>query len=698
MDELITYESGSNLTYVLYAVIALCCALVVVTVIRLLIIRKKNLDDIVFAIAAARKRAERKDKILLAVYQTAANIPIVKKYLKTIELSYMGICPYGDIALVKLTSETATIVFFASVIGVIAVLIMNYLQEGVVSLYSIGSAIVAVYFISVETLHIRVRAVEKKLAKELNHYFATVKHAYLSRRNVPLAILEAADGMSDEINLHAMQLHGILTGTDRKAKVYEYVTDPRINKHLKMFMSQAYEASEQGDTIRRGSDSSVFTRNLEFLRVEIVNDAYRKEKKDFKFRGYSMVTCLPLLVMVPLRNWGIDFSPEMIAFYSSSGYLVMVLAFLVTILVYDNVNKAKEVSFAKIVKDVNFFDRFPPYSNVKKFMNLIETRKSRLFDKIRKMLRSTGTNETLGAFVVRMVIYVLVGTLLGSTFFGVVHLQNKKLLVTNISNIDSIVYVTSKKQKQEVSQHILDMTKKYSTTREVSIKELERDFSKRMHLSNKESVSNICNEVQRRVLAYQLEYFRWYEFLVSLIFGLLSGTIPLAALVYRYKVLLSGKKDEIRQFQSVIIMNRALPGITALQILEEMEAYAGVFKGSIRKCINCYAAGPRDALLELRDSELDSPEFVEIVDGFLSVETVGVARAFAEVQNNREMSENSRAFFEDMLLEKKVDFTDTLAMIPAAVVLGGYFIGPFCYYVLGSVLDMFDMLETFNTF
>lgn len=698
MDEIVGQQDGLNITYIIYAIIAVCCVALLVIVIRLIVIRRQNMDDIVFAIAAARKKAERKDRLLVSVYRTTSNLPILRKYLKTIELSYTGVCPYSDASLVKLTSETVTIIFLVSVLGVLGVIVMNYVQEKVISVYSVASAVMAIYFISIETVHLRVRAKEKKLAKEQNHYFATVKHVYLARRNVPQAILEAADGMSHEINLHAMYLHSILSGTDRREKVHEYVTDPRINKHMKMFMSQAYEASEQGDTIRKGSDSSLFTRNLEFLRVEVVNDAYRKEKKDFKFQGYSLMACLPLFVMVPLRNWGIDFSPEMVTFYSGSGYLVMALAFLGTILVYDNVNKAKEVSFAKVTKELDFFDSLSPGSRIKKFMALIETRQSSLLSKIRKMLRATGANETLGAFVVKMVIYTLVGVVLGSTFFGVVHLQNKKLLVMNIGNIDSIVYITSKTQKQEVSQHILDMTKKYANEKYLSKRDLEHDLMTRCTITNKESRTAICNEVQRRVAAYQAEHLKWYEFLVALAFGCVFGALPLVALRYRYSVVLAGKKDEIRQFQSIIIMNRSLPGITAIQILEEMEAYAGVFKNSIRKCINCYAGGPREALIELRDSEMDSPEFVEIVDGFLAVESVGVARAFAEVQNNREMSENSRVFFEDMLLEKKVDFTDMIAMIPAVIVIGGYFIGPFCYYVLGSLMDMFDMLESFNAF
>ena len=105
-----------------------------------------------------------------------------------------------------------------------------------------------------------------------------------------------------------------------------------------------------------------------------------------------------------------------------------------------------------------------------------------------------------------------------------------------------------------------------------------------------------------------------------------------------------------------------------------------------------------EALTKLRDSEEGCPEFVEIVDGFLSVETVGVAKAFAEVKNNREMSETSRVLYEEILLKKRMNFTDMISYIPAIIVVGGYFIGPFCYYVFGSVMDMFDTLETFSNF
>lgn len=650
-----------------------------------------------FAIINAKKKAERKNKILASVYHAASNLPITRKYVRTIERAYMNLCPYEDYMLIRLTSETLTITFFISSISVIAILSMNLILEQKFSAYAIACAVLIVYILSVEILSVRVRAKERKLTEEFAFYFATVKHIYLAKRNVPQAIIEAADGMSHEITMHATQIYNILSGTERKGKVREYALDPRTNKYMKLFVGQAYEASERGDTLNEHDDASLFTKNLEFLRMEMMRDAHIKEKKDFKFQGYSFMTCLWVFFMVPLRNWGIDFAADMANFYNSLGYLIMIVSFIVTMLVYDNVNKAKAVDTGNTIKDVDFFDKTASDSIIRKYMNMIEIRHTEGLEKIRKMLRETGSNSTLGAFVVRMTMYTVIGTLLGTTFFAAAHIQSRNHLLSEVNTLDGIVYVTSQNQKDAISQHILDMTREY-LNEEITLDELKKDFSNRMHISNKESVENICTEIQQRIASYRNEYLKWYEFALSLLLGVGAGLLPLLSLKYRYNIALAGRNNEIRQFQSIIIMERAFPDITVQQILEEMETFSVIFRNSIRKCLNSYSAGPKEALLELRDNEIDCREFVELIDGFLAVESVGVNKAFAEVYNNREMSENSRIFLEDVLMEKKRDITDMISMIPMAVVIGGYFVVPLCYYTFSSLSGVFDMLETFNGF
>ena len=296
----------------------------------------------------ARIRATKRKQYLTTVYQMASKLPGIKTYLALVQQNYRYLCPYDDAYLMKLVAETIVIVFLFSIEGTLVVLSMNLLVEGNFSFYSFACVMLLIYVISVETLHIRWSNKEKKVTEELIHYFATVKHIYYATNKIPQAVIEASEGMGYEVKLHAMQVYDILTGIERKIKVREYVLNPMTNKNMRMFLSQVYEVSERGDTIEEGTNTSLFAKNLEFLRMEMMREQCRKEKLEFKMQGYSLVALLPVFFMMPLRTWGLDFEPTMYTFYQGMGYMVILLSFFITLLVYDSINKVKELNGSKM--------------------------------------------------------------------------------------------------------------------------------------------------------------------------------------------------------------------------------------------------------------------------------------------------------------------------------------------------------------
>ena len=660
---------------------------------------RKGTPSELLEVTKARKKEERKIKRYMRVYNFLNKIPFVKSYIQRIESSYLYLCPYDIVVLTKLVAKTITKIVVFSIGGAVVVLLFNSFMQGYLSAYAVACACLIVYVLSNEVLHSSVRSKDKQTMSDLIKYFANVKHQYLACKNIPQSILSAAEGMSYEVNMHALELHSILTANDRREKVREYTLNPRANSFMKLFISQAYEASERGDVTRPGDESSLLARNMEFLRVEMMREAARREKRDYKFAGYSFVAAAPVFFLMPLKKWGVDFSPEMQTFYIGLGNMVMLLAFVATILVYDSINKVKELQTMRTVKNMSIFDSAKNYNaKLHIYMDVVEKQKAGVFNNMRKMLRETGTNETVGAMVVKMAVYAVVGTIFGIVLFTSIHKQNRELITTRVDNLDSIVYTTSKKQENLISECILAMTTDYLNVIDVELDVLKADLNERIYLPNEDSVSGVCLEVQRRVKKYHSEYFRWYDFLISLVLGTITATLPYMSLKYRYSVLLKSKGDEVRQFQSIVIMERTFTDITVRQMLEEMETFAVLFKSSIRRCLNNYSAGPTEALLELKDQEKDCSEFTELIDGFLVIESVGVTKAFAEVQSNREMSEGSRAFYEDMLLDKKKGLTDMLSIVPAGIAFGLYFLVPLCYYAFGGVSNMFDMLQEFSNY
>ena len=156
----------------------------------------------------------------------------------------------------------------------------------------------------------------------------------------------------------------------------------------------------------------------------------------------------------------------------------------------------------------------------------------------------------------------------------------------------------------------------------------------------------------------------------------------------------AGAEYEVRQFQSIILMERRLQGTTIVGLLEDMEVFSNSFRNILRKCINSYGAGPREALLRMKEEGGCLHEsFAELADGFLSVDEVGIALAFAEVEGNRRLLERMSRLEAEITMERKKDNTELLAKIPMVLSVGAYFVLPFFVYSLQGVYEIFELLE-----
>lgn len=695
LESIKAYFANINLGLVFFGIAGLIVVVYAVLIIRSMVLARK--DAAYFAIAEARRRDKmaRREKRLQGVYNMAVKIPLTRGYMKKIEQTYLAICPYDAPQLVKIAAENLALTFIVSTVGVVAVLAFNLVLEKRVTLYSIACCLLVFYIAGIECANLKLKKTERKIMEDMIRYVSKVKHAYVSSRNIPLAVSQAAEGLGHEINRQSLILHDILSGTERRDKVREYALSPTTNKYMKLFIQQAYEVSESGDII--GADSeSLFTKNLEFLRIEMKKDMYQKEKRLFRLEGYTFVCLFPIFFLTPLKSWGMTLAEDMKGFYEGPGQFIVLLSFLATVVIYDAINRAKEVVFQRSGGKVAGFDNVSPHSPIRKFMERIELGKGKRGDKIDKMLRDTGSRQSFGAFMLASMTYVIITAIVATVFFSLLHMKNKEQLLTEVNNMDSIVSIATENAKRTISGHILDMTNEYLHAEELSVAQLEADFNRRMYMPNREVGKRVAEEVYSRVVTCRGEHLKWYEFYIGLLVGVAASFLPYIGLKYRHRLVLQGKDDEVRQFQAIILMERMFPNITCVQILEEMENFARVFKPSLQACMNSYSAGPQEALYELRLAEKDCDEFVELIDGFIAVEKVGVATAFAEVAGNREMEQEIKELDEERHLERQRDLTSTMSKIPAVLAVGVYFIAPFAINVISRLFVMFEMLEGFS--
>ena len=112
---------------------------------------------------------------------------------------------------------------------------------------------------------------------------------------------------------------------------------------MKLFLVQAYEASEKGDLLLT-QEESLFSDNVEHLRLELMEDLYRRKKRAYEFAGYIFVSVTPFFMMPVLKQWGLDFAPELEVFYAGTGKLIELITFFSSVVIYGFINKAKEIT------------------------------------------------------------------------------------------------------------------------------------------------------------------------------------------------------------------------------------------------------------------------------------------------------------------------------------------------------------------
>ena len=659
------------------------------------ILQYKQKKDAMPNLMKHKKRKEVKEKISKVVYNVLTQTPLLKDYVNVIEFAYMRICPYDKPTLVRLITETMIISFIGSVITGSGILILNIVINTHVTVFALCCTVLMIYATCIEILNFRIRRTQERISQDLVLLISNIKHHYLVHHNVAQALIAAADGMSHEINLHANQLYSILISADRERAVLEYVANPRANKYMKMFLSQAFEASEKGDALNENGEST-FLYNLEFLRIEIMQDSFNMLKQNYKLQGYSLVILLPVMAMPIIKLWGMDFEAEMKTFYSQTGHFIEAVTLAATFLIYRSVNKTRDMNFSTDKSSLKLANKiFKNNIATKRLSDSIENHKGKFFQHIRFLQRETGDVTGVAYFCFKSVVFVVVVTSIMFFFFQTLHLQNMNYVITEVNNIDSIVSIATEKQKVAIVDATLKMTNDYLKEKKITSEELLTVIDDYVFITNDATKLAICNEVVRRIQSYHNSFIQWYEILISFGVGLASCVFPYFGLKYKYNLILQSRGKEVQTFQSILIMERLFPSITTVELLENLEAYALYFKSIIRECINTYSIAPRASLLKLKNST-DFQDFRDLCDEFLAIEEVGVKEAFGELVNNRDMSGKLTELNINMVLDKKQDSTDLLSMIPAGLAVGVYFVLPFAISVLDNIGGMFSLLDTLN--
>ncbi len=608
---------------------------------------------------------------------------------------FLRLCPYGEKYLEQLVKKCRKEVLLLGLLAVIVVSLWNGFFEESSKMYVLESVFLALYLVVMEVPAYHIQSRENKIYKELLTYLSRVKHRYLANSHVANAVLDAAENMSYELQRLAGEVYGVLMGSNRKEDVRDYILYHRTNRYLKLFLIQAYEASEKGDVIL-SEGNSLFAENVEHLRLELMEELYRRKRQSHEFAGYVFVAVAPLFLMPVLKGWGLDFTPELEFFYAGTGQILELATFLTTIIIYGWINKAKEIALFRGNHEETMWNMEVLYDNttVRMLIRHLEQIQGNISNKVRHLLLISGERSTYGNLCFKRLILTLGSFLLLVLFVTVAHLTERRMILSSVPAIDTIAPVASKEKQTMLTAYILQITKECIGQEIETSEEIRTALREKSRLSNETMEQAVIQEIQSKIIRYKKGRITLWEVAGCLFISIWIGSIPVIRLWLQVQAAKAGAVHEVKQFQSVILIERKLQGTTIVGLLEDMEIFSQSFRNVLQKCINTYGMGPKEALLQMKEEGKCLHEsFEELADAFLSVDDVGIEIAFAEVESNRRLLEKMNLLENEMDLERKKDNTDILAKIPMVLAVGAYFILPFFAYSLKGVYEVFEILE-----
>ncbi len=606
-------------------------------------------------------------------------------YLKS---KFLRICPYGKQYLEQLVKDCRVKMLWLSVLSVVILCLWNSMFAlGSVS-FLLESMMLALYCISVEVPNHLLQERENKVYQELLIYFSRVKHRYIACHHMANAILDAADGMQYEIQKLAEEMYRVLVESERKEKVREYILYHKTNRYLKLFLIQAYEVSEKGDNF--------FSENVEHLRLELMEELYRRKKRAYEFAGYAFVAVAPFFAMPVVRQWGMEFTPELEFFYAGTGVLLETVTFAVTVIIYSIILQAKEIVLFTGTEEKKIWtmDGLYEISWISSIVQRFEAMEGTISDKIRKLLVQSGERISFGRICFQMSSIAVISFIVLSGFCMGTHQRERKTVLERIDAIESIAPAVSEENQKMLAEYILEVTKQCRKENSYTEEQVQELLREKIRIGNESMEQAAVQEIMKKLEQYRKARLSVGELLLCLVLGTGISLFPLIKLHFQVQTISSGAVYEVRQFQFILLMERKLQGITVIGLLEDMEVFSRCFRTCLRRCINSYGAGPKEALLRLKeDGCLLQESFEELADAFLSVDEVGVELAFAEVESNLRLLEKMTQLEAEISIERKKDNTDFIARIPMILTVGVYFILPFFSYSLQGVYEVFELLE-----
>lgn len=630
-----------------------------------------------------RYSATRKKSYLYSFYKYIAKLRITKRYVRKIRKRYEI---YESKEEKELGKKVALIVLRSWLISALIICIAILMNR---SLVMVLTAITVVYLVNSLLIN---SAVEKAMIKFLvvfEAYIDNMSHYYYRYSTIEDALYQSSLDAKRPVKDHVEKIYNILTSENIEEEISKYrAVVP--NRHVKQFLSLCEKLSMNGD--RKVNGESLFVTNLTQLKKEINCEINDRRKIIARFRGLSLLTIAPMFFLTAMKEWAISNVPTLREYYSSVyGIGLFILIYLVTVVVFNILNMLrvqgqldeKKHPYLKRLLKIRVLDQITTNYSVHNYGKTLRTQ---------NLIRKAAETITVKELILKQVIYSLITLMICISVSLTVHHNKRTDLIHYVDNFSSASSSASEKQIDEIKDAVKTYTNKYKG-QEVSLEQVEGDLIAEGVIKNKMIMTITAEEVTSRVKAYNSEYYKWYELLISCFIAVLAFYSPYIALIIRKQLMEMHMQDEVIQFQALIYMQMHFERTSVEDILTSMEDYAIVFKQSISECLNDYSSGEIDALEALKEKESYEP-FKKLVDNLIMCDSIEMKKAFGEVLVDRKIYQDKREVQTEILIDQKTVIGVAISWIPFILSMVLYLILPFLTESMNEFVNYANQIQS----
>lgn len=633
---------------------------IVIFILRFMRIKNREKADQIFVNPT---KGARRDKIY-SLYKFFRKFYPTKAFIHTVSRRYEILYPGQTREVAKRT------VRYAFIIWGISLLILYAIFVGRPTIYNAGVTLFLMWIVNSKLVTFLSGQGKKKLDTQMKELLDDIRHTFQLRGCVEEAIQEAADKADKLIKIHANKIHEILTSEHMQEEVNKYNNSTNIN-FLKILLAECVAVVNYGDKEVKGE--SLFIFNLRNLKIDISTDIRKINLIQFLFFGVSLSVVIPVVSLDFIRRFGIYTIPSLYTFYyGKNGIIAMTVIFALAIVMYEIMEYLEENPSIEI-KNYKYLDQISNIKPLKMALGNYTTKHYGKMLKLKEDLKRMGTNITPRQLLVKRILFFFVTAAFGTCLFISLHSVNRYNIVNHMDNLDQLVS-TVDDTEDNLEALMTKVINQWKDKNNVVEKDIETELSKK--LREKNTITNVAGEIVKRVYEYQNEYFKWYEMIFILIASCIAYYYPLWMIRFRKSIIKMNMNDEVIQFQSIILMLMYIDKMTVVEVLKFMEAFAVIFKESIRTCINEYDAGDQQALINLKNKESFKP-FQRLVEDFLISDKTGMERAFDEVAVDRMNSIEDRNLDNEIHATTRSSIAQTIGFLFFFGVLVLYFVLPF---------------------